>query len=199
MLLNQQKTTTKLDPRVKRTRKVLKQAFTELLVEKTFADITVQDITERAEVNRATFYAHFDDKYALMDYAVRESLQEALENCLPDANALTLANLRMLSVTVNDFVGQFVGHCHPGTHSEEQLRMAAQAQQYVYEVILSWLKTAKSIPEESATNIAAALSWVIFGVGFQSAIMRGKQSPEQLADQVIAFLTPSLKDYLPNG
>ncbi|MBI4304912.1 MAG: TetR family transcriptional regulator, partial [Chloroflexi bacterium] len=45
------------DPRVKRTRKLLHDAFDSLLSEKSFEAITVQDIAERATVNRATFYA----------------------------------------------------------------------------------------------------------------------------------------------
>ena len=57
-------TTERVDPRVKRTRKLLQQAFLELFQEKGFASISIQDITERATVNRATFYAHFPDKYA---------------------------------------------------------------------------------------------------------------------------------------
>ena len=50
-----------VDPRVKRTRKLLQQAFLELFQEKGFAAISIQDITERATANRATFYAHFAD------------------------------------------------------------------------------------------------------------------------------------------
>lgn len=200
MLLNQQKPETKLDPRVKRTRKLLQQAFRELLAEKDFAALTVQDITERAEVNRATFYAHFEDKFALMDFSVRESLQEALEKRLPNTHTFTLTSLRLLAVTVNDFVEQFVGYCHPGTHShnEEQMRMGAQVQQHIYELLLAWLKSTNAAHDdkESVANTAAILSWMIFGTAFQAAITRDKQSPEQLADQMIAFLAPSLDAYL---
>ena len=53
------------DPRVKRTRKLLQDALLELLAEKSFDAITVQDIAERSTINRATFYAHFVDKYDL--------------------------------------------------------------------------------------------------------------------------------------
>lgn len=56
------------DPRVKRTRQALLQAFVALLEEKqNFHSISVQDIAERATVNRATFYDHFEDKYALLE------------------------------------------------------------------------------------------------------------------------------------
>ena len=60
MLPNEQK----LDPRVKRTRGLLLKSFGDLLAEKSFDAITVQDIAERSTINRATFYAHYVDKYA---------------------------------------------------------------------------------------------------------------------------------------
>ncbi|GAH73061.1 unnamed protein product, partial [marine sediment metagenome] len=46
----------KVDKRIIRTRQQLSEAFFELLEEKGFQKITVQDITDRANVNRATFY-----------------------------------------------------------------------------------------------------------------------------------------------
>jgi AcrR family transcriptional regulator len=55
------------DLRVRRTRKLIQQAFLELTVEKGFSTITVQDIADRAMVNRSTFYRHYLDKYDLLD------------------------------------------------------------------------------------------------------------------------------------
>src|SRR6266849_3955451 len=75
-----------VDPRVKRTRQLLQQAFLELFREKSFASITVQDIAERATVNRATFYAHFEDKYALLDSMIREQFQQVAASKLPTAS-----------------------------------------------------------------------------------------------------------------
>jgi len=49
----------KVDPRIRRTRMLLEDAFSELIREKDFQSITIQDITARAGINRATFYAHF--------------------------------------------------------------------------------------------------------------------------------------------
>ncbi len=62
----------KLDPRVKRTRGLILQSFESLLAEKNFENISVQDVTDKAQVNRATFYAHFQDKYALLDYSTHQ-------------------------------------------------------------------------------------------------------------------------------
>jgi len=63
----------KEDPRVKRTRNLILTAFDELLPEKGFRSLTVQDITDKAEINRATFYAHFNDKYDLLDKSIQQT------------------------------------------------------------------------------------------------------------------------------
>lgn len=67
-----QKTEASEDLRVRRTRKLIQQAFIELTVEKGFADLTVRDITERAMVNRSTFYRHYLDKYDLLEQYMNE-------------------------------------------------------------------------------------------------------------------------------
>ncbi|GHO97998.1 TetR family transcriptional regulator [Reticulibacter mediterranei] len=60
------------DLRVRRTRKLLQQAMIEGVVEKGFAALTVRDITERAMVNRSTFYRHYLDKYDLLEQHMNE-------------------------------------------------------------------------------------------------------------------------------
>ncbi|HEY4384329.1 MAG TPA: TetR family transcriptional regulator, partial [Ktedonobacteraceae bacterium] len=56
------------DPRVQRTHQLLLQAFMALLEERhNIHSISVQEITKLAKVNRTTFYAHFEDKYALLE------------------------------------------------------------------------------------------------------------------------------------
>jgi AcrR family transcriptional regulator len=50
------------DPRPSRTRERLGDALVSLILEKPFADITVQDVLDRAQVSRSTFYEHYRDK-----------------------------------------------------------------------------------------------------------------------------------------
>jgi AcrR family transcriptional regulator len=54
------------DRRVRRTRNLLGSALVELILEKGYARVTVQDVLDRADVGRSTFYAHFRDKDALL-------------------------------------------------------------------------------------------------------------------------------------
>ncbi len=60
------------DLRVKKTLKLLSDALRELMCEKPFEKISVVDICDRAMVHRATFYAHFEDKYHLLRYTLSE-------------------------------------------------------------------------------------------------------------------------------
>ncbi len=57
---------TKIDARVRRTRDALGDALVSLMQEKPFESITVQDVLERANVSRSTFYSHFSDKDDLL-------------------------------------------------------------------------------------------------------------------------------------
>lgn len=61
----------KEDLRVRRTKKLLADALKDLMAEKPFEKIKVVDICEKALVHRATFYAHFEDKYQLLRYCIR--------------------------------------------------------------------------------------------------------------------------------
>ncbi|RXZ82103.1 TetR/AcrR family transcriptional regulator [Paenibacillaceae bacterium] len=64
------------DPRIKRTLNLIRDAFISLMDEKGFDQITVQDITKRAEINRATFYRHYQDKYDLLEKIVDGMLNQ---------------------------------------------------------------------------------------------------------------------------
>ena len=76
----------KPDRRVQRTEQLLHEALMDLILEKGYDAITIQDILDRANMGRSTFYAHYRDKEELMlsgfqmqfDLFRREYLQSAL-------------------------------------------------------------------------------------------------------------------------
>ncbi|PAE20308.1 hypothetical protein CHH80_11975 [Bacillus sp. 7504-2] len=65
------------DRRVRRTKRMLKRAFIDILYEKEYKDISVTDIVERADYNRSTFYFHYKYKEELV-----EELNESMVNGL---------------------------------------------------------------------------------------------------------------------
>ncbi|SIS04054.1 transcriptional regulator, TetR family [Peribacillus simplex] len=72
----------KVDPRVQRTQNLLRDALIELIDEKEYEKITIQDITTRAVVNRATFYRHYLDK----DDLLSKSIDTVLKNMFGEAS-----------------------------------------------------------------------------------------------------------------
>jgi len=72
-----------IDLRIRRTHKFLQEAMIELITEKGFDAITVGEIAERAMINRATFYRHYQDKYDLVAKIFEETANELVENMKP--------------------------------------------------------------------------------------------------------------------
>ncbi len=68
------------DLRVWRTHHFLQEAMIELVAEKGFDAITVGDIAERAMINRAMFYRHYQDKYDLVAKIFEEAANHLVEN-----------------------------------------------------------------------------------------------------------------------
>ena len=66
MTITRDDTRPRTDRRVNRTRRALKDALTDLILEKGYERVTVGDVLERADVGRSTFYAHFTDKDDLL-------------------------------------------------------------------------------------------------------------------------------------
>lgn len=73
----------KIDLRIIKTKKILFDTLLKLMKQKNFDKIKISDICEEALINRSTFYAHYADKYELLDNLVEDlklSLLKDLEN-----------------------------------------------------------------------------------------------------------------------
>jgi len=60
--------------RLRRTRKLLREALIELIEERGFEALTIGEITERAMVSRAAFYRNYRDKYDLVEQIFEEAM-----------------------------------------------------------------------------------------------------------------------------
>jgi AcrR family transcriptional regulator len=180
----------KLDPRVKRTRLLLEQAFMDILKEKGFQTITVHDITERAGVNRATFYAHFRDKYALLDNSIRQGFLQEIDKRMLNACHFTMDNLRNLIVAVCEFTTNINSHCKPPLTQFESL-VETQVKAVLYEFLLNWLKQMEVdiAPETAAT----AASWAIYGLVAQWGHSKEPQPVDEFAAEVLPLVAANLK------
>jgi AcrR family transcriptional regulator len=104
--MEQRKSNDREDPRVLRTRQLLLQAFSDLFSEKGFHAMTVQDITERARVNRGTFYSHFEDKSAILECWLREQFQQCVASTVVISGPWSLSTFRLLIQRVVEWFTQ---------------------------------------------------------------------------------------------
>lgn len=75
-------TTETLDLRIRRTYKLLSDSLISLLTEKSFEDIRISDICDKAMIHRTTFYKHFEDKYQLLDFLLRQLIHDFEEKSM---------------------------------------------------------------------------------------------------------------------
>ncbi len=194
MLLKSKPPAEKLDPRIKRTRQLLQQALIDLMAEKSFQAITVQDIAERATVNRVTFYAHFEDKFALLEYTTRQIIKQQIRSQVPEESNFSPENLARLILTVCEFLSEMGRRCPP-PHGQLEPLMEKQIKAEIYEVLRSWLikmPSGRSKQRPAPEQTATIASWAIYGAVAQ---WRQKEKPEparEFVQQVLPIIQASL-------
>lgn len=83
-----------MDRRKRRTRANIQKACIELIREKGFDNLTVIDIAEKADINRATFYLHYLDKYDMLDQFEQEIMTEIKLNLIENkSNPISIEEL----------------------------------------------------------------------------------------------------------
>ncbi|KRL01157.1 TetR/AcrR family transcriptional regulator [Liquorilactobacillus capillatus] len=76
----------KSDLRTKKTNKAIYAAFFQLISQKKFSEITINDIAKQAMINRSTFYLHYTDKYALLNTLVEDGITKVINSVSPKSH-----------------------------------------------------------------------------------------------------------------
>jgi AcrR family transcriptional regulator len=181
------------DPRITRTRGMLTAALNELMREKSFDAITVREITERATLNRVTFYAHFQDKYALLEYAGRQMIRQQINAQLPD-EAYSDENLKRLVLLVCNFVSDIDQHCPP-PHGQLEPLMEKQIKTELYDVMLNWLSASKKAGA-SREQAAMMSAWALYGAAMQWSQDKDQKPAEDFVRQVMPLVKGNLQPFI---
>ena len=181
----------RLDPRVSRTRQLLQDALRRLLEQKGFDNITVQDITEAATLNRATFYAHYPDKFALLEELIRVNFLQLLAQRHVRFDGTCSSAFKAIILAVCDYLLEV-----QKSHSSDRLQFEPFVEATVIDqmrVVL--LEGFRQHPQErriSQEMIAAAASWLIYGAVKQWVNTPDRAPAEDFVSVAIELVQPVL-------
>ena len=182
----------KLDPRVKRTRNLILRSFESLLAEKGFETISVQDVTDKAEINRATFYAHFQDKYALLDYSIGQMFKQEIEKRTLNACHYTPDNLRNLILAVCEFLSNMHSECAQ-PHQQFESLTEGTIKNILFELLTHWLKQTGT---KISTDIPATVAtWAIYGLASHYSHLKKRPVLEKFVDEAFPLVAVNLEQF----
>jgi AcrR family transcriptional regulator len=181
----------RLDPRIRRTRQLLQDALRKLLEQKGFDDITVQDITEAATLNRATFYAHYPDKFALLEELIRVSFLQLLAQRNVSFDGTCPAAFKAIILALCDYLLEI-----QKSQSSDRLQFEPFVEATVIDQIrLMLMEGFRRNPQQrriSAEMIAATASWTIYGSVKQWVSTPERCPAEDFVSVALELVTPVL-------
>ena len=192
----------KLDPRVVRTRQQLRAALVSLIEEEGVDALTVQDITDRAELNRATFYLHYRDKQDLLERSLRDAIDELTADlgASPDAQSqLAIDESPRPIKAAFEHVAQHAQFYRVMLSAEGVASFIAGVRDYMAEITLRWLKALQPNPRQSRVPleiVANSLSWSLLGVLIWWLEHDMPHPPEYMAVQFQLLMTLDLRQVL---
>jgi len=179
------------DPRVRRTRDMLFRALGELLHEKTFEAITMQDIADRSTINRGTIYAHFKDKFALLEGLVRNEFDGILKARMEGASGGCPGGVRQLILAVCDYVSKLTS-CSESHQRPFEPIVESTIRSIIQDFFLKELSRNAKVKSCSEAELrATAGSWAICGTAMQWSRSRS-MSAEEMADAVLPLIATGL-------
>jgi AcrR family transcriptional regulator len=173
------------DPRVKRTRSLIQQAFITIAKEKGFDAVTIKDIAERATINRATFYAHYEDKYALLKDLTERAFRQSVAKYLKPSDTFTQETCRQLILLTCEYVTQFYETCKLDTESAGALideRVRQILQEKIEKMLLS-----EQQPTVKMQMITSVIGAAVYAAAFQISKSNPKDA-DGLIDDTVFFL-----------
>jgi AcrR family transcriptional regulator len=177
-----------LDPRIRRTRLLLQEALGTLLETTEFEKISVQDIAEAATVNRATFYDHYPDKFALLECMVGTRFQELLAKRGVEFNGCSSA-LKAIALGVCDYLSEL-----PGLACSRQRQMEPHLESSVIAVVRNMLlEGLRQYPPANGVSpemMATTVSWAIYGAAKEWVRTPERVPSEEIVDTVVGLVGP---------
>lgn len=178
-----------LDLRIIKTYKALHESFTELLDTKSFEELTVNELCDKAMIRRATFYKHFEDKYEYFDFYLSE-LREEFQNNISAKTDIT--NPADYSLLMLHETFQFVkGHQYVLNRLKDSNRMSFLYQAFEKQISLElyhiFVNIAGNPPTPESELIIAFYAGGIINIIFWWINNPGEMDEDTLSEKLITL------------
>ena len=173
------------DPRIVRSRFMLMEALAKLLTQKSFDDISIQEIADQATLNRATFYLHYPDKNALLQAMTAERFGELIARrglSFTDCDGA----LRAIALGVCDYLAETAG-C-PGQLAKMPLEGSIVP--VVEDMFRKGGADHAMAPGVDPELLATTAAWAIFGAARQWYQTPDRIPAEEMATKIELMVKP---------
>jgi AcrR family transcriptional regulator len=181
------------DPRIRRTRQLLQAALRDLMQTRAFDEISVQDITETATLNRATFYDHYTDKFSLLAALVGGGFHQLLHERNITFDGTCPSAARAIILATCDYLAQT--HASPTDCNRNrpfEPLMESAITTAIQRVILQGITTRHTQPPLSPELIATTASWAIYGAVKQWFYTPNRPQVADIIDPILELILPLL-------
>ena len=166
---------------------MLEKALEGLLKTTPFEKISVGDITEAATLNRATFYAHFADKFALLEGMVAGQFEQLLSKRGVTFDGSCPSALYTIALTVCDYLAD-IPYCFEQRQVSQHLELAMVG--IVRRMLLEGVRRYPPKSGMAPEMVAAALAGAMYGAAKQWVQTEGRAGAEEAARGVMEMLMP---------
>ena len=184
----------KEDTRIKRTKKLLKEGLTQLILQKSIKKISVRELADLVEINRGTFYLHYKDIYDLVDQ-IENELCERFEQILSETNCTTTSDTLTVFKCVCEFLDENKQICHALLSDNGDINFLLKIRAIISKTCFSHM-TKDITSEQSKINYLYISSYFESGTVGILRLWLGDNSPNRKSAEEVAML---LKDLFMEG
>lgn len=173
------------DRRVRYTKMVIRESFLDLLRTKDISQISIKEICEMADINRATFYSHYQDPYDLME-KIEAQLFENIGECINDYREKSADQTPVhLVEQIFDYISENAKLCRLLLSERGNINFQKRIMNLVYDKKLMELSHGAGIPKEEADYIDSFILTGCIGVIQKWLDDDMKKSPRYMAEFLI--------------
>jgi len=189
----------KIDRRIVRTRRELQTALMELILEKGYDAITVEEITERADVGRATFYLHFHDKGELLLKSV-DDIADELKSQIGIKDDQDFNNRKPARVILAVFrhAAEHAALYQIILNGGAAIHVINRYQEIVSEMAVNFFERKKALtgqsPQISSEMLASYFAVSLIGLVVWWLKREMPESPEEIANTFMLLFYSGVKD-----